>query len=737
MIGTTVSHYRILEKVGGGGMGVVYRAEDTRLGRVVALKFLPEESFSSQEARERFQREARAASALNHPHICTVYDIDEGPGRPFISMELLEGQTLKHLIARGPFRVEQLLEVGIQLSDALDAAHAKGIVHRDIKPANIFLTERGQAKILDFGLAKVGSSGRGASEETGGSESPTRAPEGHLTSPGAAVGTVAYMSPEQARGEELDARTDLFSLGIVLYEMATGRPAFAGATSAVIFDAILHKAPASPAQLNPEVPVKLEQIIDRALEKDRDVRYQSAADLRAELKRLKRDSDSGKSAAGSTTVSPPGAGLSGLAMDVRRSTRRKWAIRLGASSVVLAVSAGALLYRKHQGAVGGQAQEARAPLLRPLTQLTYDPGLEAEPTWSPDGNFIAYSSDRSGNLDIWVQQPDVAEPVQITNSPDPDWQPDWSPDGKLIAFRSERDGGGLFVVPALGGHVRKLASFGYKPSWSPDGSRILFESVFLRGSSEPPRLYLVALDGRPPTEVLGEHVDRFGGVDSVAWHPDGRRVSLWGARRSERSRGLTTVPLADGETVESDPSEVGPAAEGMGLQLFDFLWEPSGRALYFEGTSRGVRNLWKITVDPATLRWVEGPERLTTGAGPDTGMALSADGKKLAFTTRAERTRLWVLPFDATTGKVKGQGQPATPSGLDVYSGDLSPDGRKLVFTMGRGGGRSSGSDPWETGGRRYWPPTASFASTPAGRPTARSSPTAAPTPARGKGRSF
>jgi serine/threonine protein kinase len=571
LIGQTVSHYRILEKLGGGGMGVVYRAEDSRLGRLVALKFLPEGSFSSHQARERFQREARTASALNHPHICTVYDIDESLGQPFISMELLEGQTLKHLIARGPFRTEQLLEVGIQLADALDAAHGKGIVHRDIKPANIFLTERGQAKILDFGLAKVESLGRGAAKEVEDSASPTRAAEGHLTSPGAAVGTVAYMSPEQARGEELDARTDLFSLGIVLYEMATGRPAFTGATSAVIFDAILHRAPTSPVLLNPEVPAKLEEIINRALEKDRDVRHQSAADLRAELKRLKRDSDSGKSAAGTTAASPAGAGLSGPAVDLRRPMRRKWALPLGAASMVLAVTAGTSLYWKHQRAVSEKAQPAPASLQRPLTQLTYDQGLEAEPTWSPDGNFIAYSSDRSGNFDIWVQQQDVAEPVQVTTSPDHDWQPDWSPDGKLIVFRSERDGGGLYVVPALGGHVRKLASFGYRPSWSPDGSRILFESVFLRGSAEPPRLYVVALDGRPPREVLGEHVDRFAAVDSAAWHPDGSRVSLWGRRRSDRSPSFSTVPLAAGETVESDLSEVNLQSEALSVQLSDFL----------------------------------------------------------------------------------------------------------------------------------------------------------------------
>jgi serine/threonine protein kinase/WD40 repeat protein len=680
MIGRTISHYRVTAELGRGGMGVVYRAEDLHLGRPVALKVLPEAVAGDTGALERFRREARAASALNHPHICTIHDIDEHGGQSFIVMELLEGQTLRQRITSKRFDLDRLLEVGIEVASALEAAHARGIVHRDVKAANIFLTEAGGVKVLDFGLAKL-TADRQTSPDLPESSVPTAAaPSGPITAPGQTVGTVAYMSPEQVRGEELDGRTDIFSCGVVLYEMATGGLPFPGATAGVVFDGILHKTPNPASRLNPSLPIELDHILDKALEKDRELRYQSARELRADLARLRRDSGSQRSTAGG----PPAA------MPSRSPKRRGLAAAAAGAGALLLAAAGYLAWSR----LGPSARVAPPGAPYTLTRVTFEEGLQAQPTWSPDGRFIAYSSNQSGNFDIWVQPLGGGRAVQVTTDSASDWQPAWSPDGNSLVFRSERDGGGIFLVPALGGRERRLASFGNWPEWSPDGAKILFTvgAPLASAVGVPAEVYLVSRDGGAPERILSDGLAEFSSMGRITWHPDGRRVSFLGLKAEKRA--FWTVAIPDGTATPSEVSEeVARGVKEAELSAVVPGWAPDGESLYLEGVSKGVQNLWRVSVDPRTLRWVAGPARLTTGLGIDTDLAVSPNGARLAFVARTEVRRLWSLPFDPEARRATGDGQPITPASVSTEGFDLSADGRRLVFVAARPG--KQGMELW------------------------------------------
>jgi len=658
VIGKTISHYRILEKLGGGGMGVVYRAEDTKLGRSVAIKFLPEEFGKDPKALARFEREARAASALDHPNICTIYEIGEHEGQPFIVMQRLEGQTLRQCIAGKPLEIEPVLELGIQIAEALDAAHSKGITHRDIKPANIFVSERGQVKVLDFGLAKMRPALGSASGETG---------NGGLTSTGAVLGTVGYMAPEQVLGQEVDGRTDLFALGAVLYEMATGWAAFQGDTPGKILEGILNHAPTPAVRLNPQVPADLERIISKALEKDRKLRYQSAAELKADLQRLKRDTESVRSAG----VSPAVGAIHELPL------RRWWpavaTALLAVVAVLIALNVAGLRDRILRRA--SPAKSALPPLR--AVPFTSFPGRETQPSFSPDGNQIAFewNGEKEDNWDIYVKVIGTESVLRLTTHPGIDWAPAWSPDGRHIAFhRHTESEDAIFLVAVLGGPERKLCSMQLgalfreqAASWSPDG-KLLALSEPVPGQ-EYLRISLLSVESLERRAVTSPPVSMRGDF-YPAFSPDGRTLAfLRGQAVGVKEIHLVSLPGGEPRRLTHGNTHI-----------FGLTWTPDGAHIIFSSNPLGPLSLWKLSTSGGE------PQMLDVGTDGASYPTLSRDGRRLAYVQESGGdTNIWQFEVPG----VPGRGRPPTKliasSQMD-QGPQFSSDGKKIVFASSRSG---------------------------------------------------
>ena len=660
--GGLISHYEIVEKIGEGGMGVVYKAEDTKLRRTVALKFLPAHLLGDQELKARFVREAQAAAGLHHANICTVYEIDEFEGRTFIAMAFLEGAGLDKKIEAGPLKLNAALDIAMQTAEGLQAAHEKGIVHRDIKPANLMVAGSGSKQhltIMDFGLAQLAGRSK-------------------LTRKDETMGTAAYMSPEQTYGAEVDHRTDIWALGIVIYETVTGQQPFKGHYDKAVMYSITSEAREPMTALRTGVPMELERVVNKALAKKAEERYQRLDEMLVDLRALQLEMESAPGSTPSRVASAAGG------RPPIMPTAVAWHRRLNLLTVVLAAVA---LLAVSNG-VTWWLSRSSVPLSSPtaqyaLTQLTRDPGISRQPVISPDGDLVAYSSDRAGddNLDIYVQQIGGGGVIQLTDHAAHDRRPEFSPDGKTIAFDSEREGGGIYLVPALGGDPRLLVRgrFGSGGSgeayqrFSPDGQWILYGGRGPVGGD-----WVAPVAGGEPRELSRpEALDGRGFAQG--WTPSGNL--LWNPLGSGQD--LYISSLDGGHAVQTDLGESG-RRRGLGA-LRQLRWTATGNAILFSAIQGDSRNLWSIPISEETGKVAGEPQRLTAGAGDDVQPSMANDGR-IVFANQSVKTDLWSVPVDANRGKLTGEIERLTNDAALDRLPFLSADGRSWCsFRIGRG----------------------------------------------------
>jgi Tol biopolymer transport system component len=653
MVGSTLLHYRIVRPLGSGGMGDVYAAEDTKLHRMVALKVLPPSTAADPDRLARFRREAQAIAALNNPNVVTVYSVEESDGTHFLTMELVEGETLSTRLRPGGLSLRELLSLALPLVDAVSAAHAQGVVHRDLKPSNVMVGAGGRVKVLDFGLAKLTEPGLGSgagTRESGVGPTDSRT----LTTPamtraGVIMGTAAYMSPEQAEGRETDHRTDIFSLGVLLYEMAAGARPFTGDTSMAVISSILKDTPASLTQVRLDLPADVDRIVRRCLAKDPSRRYQSALDLRNDLEDLQAQ-----------LTGPPAPAM---AARPARATRR-W-IWLAAAAAVAA--AAALVYYVVVSRRGASVAEL-APHATFL-QLTSQPGAELFPSLSPDGRWIVYAGEGDGNRDIFLQSTSGRTPINLTkDSAADDDQPAFSPDGEQIAFRSSRDGGGIFVMGRTGESVRRITRQGFNPAWSSDGTKLVFSTAATelkpQNGEQRGRLMVVDVGGGEPRLLHDEP------AMLPSWSPHGLRVAFSG-----RAEGFA----ANIATVRATGGDVVPVTDDSFLN-WNAVWAPAGDYLYYASNRGGSMNIWRIAIDEASGRPRGEPQPITSPASFAAHLSVSADGRRLAYSAVLETQNIQKLGLDPVRGEVVDEPAPVTRGSRFWANPDPSPDGSSVVF---------------------------------------------------------